>query len=176
MNVKVWERDGIIGIVAVVRQSLESWRRQPTFRPRHLCGFTRSLVTCVGDRLTPPTVKHTRKMGTSRKRTERRGQSGSLRLSHALHTQTATSRTRVGTARRAFEHASHMTRPHARQWCTLPSTYTTGGGSGRDAKRPDDEGSMRRRLELITNLLGVIEHATSPSAITNCITEDEIES
>ena len=60
------------------------------------------------------------------------GQSWSLRRSHALHTRTAMSRPREGTARRAFEHASHTPRPHARQWCTLPSAYSTGAG-GADA-------------------------------------------
>ena len=36
------------------------------------------------------------------------------------------SRPREGTARRVIEHASHTPRPHARQWCTLPSAYSTG--------------------------------------------------
>ena len=38
------------------------------------------------------------------------------------------SRPREGTARRDLEHASHTPRPHARQWCTLPSAYSTGAG------------------------------------------------
>lgn len=43
------------------------------------------------------------------------------------------SKPRVGTRRRPCEHESHTPRPHARQWCTLPSAYSTGAGAGATA-------------------------------------------